>query len=174
MAITGIGVVSTFGVGREVFWDAIRRGESGTRAITEFDVSTYPCRVAAAAPAVSIGDAMALAGESGPRESHADPKRYSRAALFGVIAAREAWNDAGLAFGQTGAGVIIGSGGGGIDVGEKQYKDFFTEGGQHVSPYAIAMGICGMVSSEISIALGLHGVSHVLSTGCTSSTDALG
>ena len=46
----------------------------------------------------------------------ADPKRYSRAALIAVIAAREAWNDAGLRIGEPGAGVIIGSGGGGIDV----------------------------------------------------------
>ena len=94
--------------------------------------------------------------------------------MFGVRAAREAWNDAGLRFGEPRAGVIIGSGGGGIDVGEQQYKDFFTNDGRHVTPYAIALGICGMVSSEISIALGLHGISHVLSTGCTSSTDAMG
>ena len=125
-------------------------------------------------PPVDITAAMPLAGEHGPRDARADPKRYSRAALFGVVAAREAWNDAGLAFGQANAGVIIGSGGGGIDVGERQYQDFFTNGGQHVTPYAIAIGICGMVSSEISIALGLRGISHVLSTGCTSSTDALG
>ena len=71
-------------------------------------------------------------------------------------------------------GVIIGSGGGGIDVGEAQYRDFFTNGGRHVTPYAIAVGIVGMVSSEVSISLGLRGISHVLSTGCTSSTDALG
>ena len=99
-------------------------------------------------------------------------KRYSRAALFGVIAAREAWNDAGLRVGEPGAGVIIGSGGGGIDVGEAQYRDFFTNGGRHVTPYAIAVGIVGMLSSEVSISLGLRGISHVLSTGCTSSTDA--
>jgi len=91
-----------------------------------------------------------------------------------VIAAREAWRDAGLRAGEAGAGVLIGSGGGGIDVGEKQYEDFFTTGGRHVTPYAIAVGICGMVSSEISISLGLRGMSHVLSCGCTSSTDAIG
>jgi 3-oxoacyl-[acyl-carrier-protein] synthase II len=91
-----------------------------------------------------------------------------------VVAAREAWRDAGLRAGEAGAGVLIGSGGGGIDVGEKQYEDFFTTGGRHVTPYAIAVGICGMVSSEISISLGLRGMSHVLSCGCTSSTDAIG
>jgi 3-oxoacyl-[acyl-carrier-protein] synthase II len=166
--------VSAFGAGRETFWNAIRSGQSGTREITEFDVSSYPCRVAAPVPAVDITAGAPLDKEPGAREAHADPKRYSRAALFGVVAAREEWNDAGLSFGQPKAGVIIGSGGGGIDVGERQYQDFFQNNGKNVTPYAIAVGICGMVSSEISIALGLRGISHVLSTGCTSSTDALG
>ena len=165
IAITGIGVVSTFGVGREIFWDHVRRGISGTRAITEFDASLYPCRVAAAVPPFTF---------AGNGNGHGDPRRYSRAALFGVVAAQEAWQDAGLAVGEPSAGVLIGSGGGGIDVGERQYQDFFTTGGKHVTPYAIALGICGMVSSEISIALQLRGISHVLSTGCTSSTDAIG
>ncbi len=173
--ISGIGVVSTFGVGRERFWDHIRRGCSGTRAVTQFDVSSYPCQVAAPVPSVSFDDAQPLEGEDDEgRDSRADPRRYSRAALLAVIAAREAWNDAGLRVDEPGAGVIIGSGGGGIDVGEAQYRDFFTNGGRHVTPYAIAVGIVGMLSSEVSISLGLRGISHVLSTGCTSSTDALG
>jgi 3-oxoacyl-[acyl-carrier-protein] synthase II len=175
VVISGIGVASCFGVGRERFWDHVRRGVSGTRAITEFDVSTYPCRVAAPVPPVTMSDAEALIGENGDGwASRADPRRYSRAALLGVIAARQAWNDAGLEVGERGAGVLIGSGGGGIDVGEAQYRDFFTSGGRHVTPYAIAIGIVGMLSSEISISLGLRGISHVLSTGCTSSTDAIG
>jgi 3-oxoacyl-[acyl-carrier-protein] synthase II len=173
VVISGIGVVSPFGVGREAFWDHVSRGCSGTRAITQFDVSTYPCQVAAWVPPLSIADAPELDGDQG-QDGRADPKRYSRAALFGVIAGREAWRDAGLRAGESGAGVLIGSGGGGIDVGEKQYEDFFTAGGRHVTPYAIAVGICGMVSSEISISLGLRGMSHVLSCGCTSSTDAIG
>ena len=173
IAITGIGVVSAFGAGKDAFWSNVSQGVSGTRAITEFDVSTYPCRVAAPVPPMAEA-AEPLMGEQSRADSRADPRRYSRAAMFGVRAAREAWNDAGLRFGEPRAGVIIGSGGGGIDVGEEQYRDFFTNGGRHVTPYAIALGICGMVSSEISIALGLRGISHVLSTGCTSSTDAMG
>ena len=166
-------MVSAFGAGREAFWTNISQGVSGTRAITEFDASTYPCRVAAPVPPLANG-LEPLPGELGRADTRADPRRYSRAAMFGVRAAREAWNDAGLRFGEPRAGVIIGSGGGGIDVGEQQYKEFFTNDGRHVTPYAIALGICGMVSSEISIALGLRGISHVLSTGCTSSTDAIG
>ena len=173
VVITGIGVVSPFGVGRECFWDHVSRGASGTKSITQFDVSGYPCQVAAWVPSVSIHDAVALEGDA-DLESRADPKRYSRAALFGGIAGREAWADAGLGVGTPRAGVLIGSGGGGIDGGGKPYEDFFTSGGKHVTPYAIAVGICGMVSSEMSISLGLRGLSHVLSCGCTSSTDALG
>jgi 3-oxoacyl-[acyl-carrier-protein] synthase II len=172
IAITGIGAVSTFGAGRETYWSHVRRGVSGTRAITTFDASTYPCRVAAEVPPIDA-PWPSLEGET-EALSNADPRRYSRAAAFGVRAAREAWSDAGLSFAQARAGVLIGSGGGGIDVGERQYQDFFTNGGKQVTPYAIAVGICGMVSSEVSIALGLRGISHVISTGCTSSTDAIG
>ena len=173
--MTGIGVVSPFGVGRERFWEHVCRGCSGTRAITEFDASDLGCRVAAPVPPVTIADVPALDGDDiWDPEYRADPKRYSRAALIGVIAAREAWADAGLRIGEANAGVVIGSGGGGIDVGERQYYDFFVERGRKVTPYAIPVSIVGMVSSEISISLRLHGVSHVLSCGCTSSTDALG
>jgi 3-oxoacyl-[acyl-carrier-protein] synthase II len=175
VVVTGIGVVSPFGVGRERFWQHVSRGCSGTRAISDFDASDFSCRVAAPVTGVTIEDLPAVEGDGGRDPEHrADPKRYSRAALVGVIAAREAWNDAGLKAGEPGAGVIIGSGGGGIDVGERQYYDFFVEHGRKVTPYAIPISIVGMMSSEVSISLRLRGVSHVLSCGCTSSTDALG
>jgi 3-oxoacyl-[acyl-carrier-protein] synthase II len=175
VVITGIGAVSPFGVGRERFWDHVSRGCSGTRTITDFDATEFACRVAAPVSNVTIDDVPPMAGDdiwdAGYR---ADPKRYSRAALVGVIAGREAWIDAGLQIGEPNAGVIIGSGGGGIDVGERQYYDFFVERGRKVTPYAIPVSIVGMVSSEISISLRLRGISHVLSCGCTSSTDAIG
>jgi 3-oxoacyl-[acyl-carrier-protein] synthase II len=175
VVVTGIGVVSPFGAGRERFWHHVSHGCSGTRAITDFDASGCACRVAAPVTGVTLDDLPAVDGDGGRDPEHrADPKRYSRAALVGVIAAREAWNDAGLRAGEAGAGVIIGSGGGGIDVGERQYHDFFVEQGRKVTPYAIPISIVGMMSSEISISLRLRGVSHVLSCGCTSSTDAIG
>jgi 3-oxoacyl-[acyl-carrier-protein] synthase II len=175
IVISGIGVVSPFGVGRERFWDHVSRGCSATRAITEFDASEFACRVAAPVTGVTIDDVPLMAGDdmwdAGYR---ADPKRYARTALIGVIAAREAWTDAGLRVAEPNAGVVIGSGGGGIDVGERQYYDFFVERGRKVTPYAIPVSIVGMVSSELSISLRLRGMSHVLSCGCTSSTDAIG
>ena len=57
IAITGIGVVSPFGVGRERYWDHVSRGVSGTRAIDEFDTSSFACQVAAPLPAISIDEA---------------------------------------------------------------------------------------------------------------------
>ena len=181
IAITGIGAVSPFGVGRERYWQAICRGESGTRAIEAFDASALACRVAAPLPPFDIGDVPEVPGEAAPLlgsdggvVERADPRRYSRTSLAAVVAAREAWADAGLVLGRPAAGVIVGTGAGGIDVGERQYEEYFHDGWKRVTPYAIPVSICGMVSSEISIALGLHGMSHVLSTGCTSSTDAVG
>ena len=173
IAITGIGVVSPFGVGRDCFWRHVRRGCSGTRAIVDFDASAFPCTVAAPVPPVSIDDAIPIDGRApDDRGGRSDPRRYSRASLIAVIAATEAWADAGLRLNEPGAGVLVGSGAGGIDVAERQFYEFFTDG-KRVTPYAIPVSIVGMISSEISIALELHGISHVISTGCTSSTDAI-
>src|SRR3954469_15863406 len=178
VVISGIGVVSPYGAGRERFWTHVSRGCSATRAITDFDASPYPCQVAAPVPSgLSIEDAVpvpARPGHDGSRAGRPDPRRYSRASLIAVLAAREAWSDAGLTLNEPGAGVIVGSGAGGIDIAERQYYEFFNDGWKRVTPYAIPVSIVGMISSEISIALELHGISHVLSTGCTSSTDAIG
>jgi 3-oxoacyl-[acyl-carrier-protein] synthase II len=177
VAITGIGVVSPYGVSRDRFWRHIRRGCSATRTITDFDASVFPCTVAAPVPPVSISDAVDIVERAsdarGDRSGRADPRRYSKASLIAVIAATEAWHDAGLRLSEPGAGVLVGSGAGGIDIAERQYFEFFTDGWRRVTPYAIPVSIVGMISSEISIALELHGISHVLSTGCTSSTDAI-
>jgi 3-oxoacyl-[acyl-carrier-protein] synthase II len=200
VVISGIGVVSPYGVGRERFWTHVSRGCSATRAITDFDASGFPCMVAAPVPSsITIENAPLVqvrapsepsGGFRGPREAQrpeafaklnndrttdrSDPRRYSRASLIAVIAAREAWADAGLRLNEPGAGVLVGSGAGGIDIAERQYYEFFNDGWKRVTPYAIPVSIVGMISSEISIALELHGISHVLSTGCTSSTDAIG
>ena len=177
VAITGIGVVSPFGVGRDLFWDHVRRGVSGTRAVTEFDAAHLPCRVMAAVPDADIaaaGLAFADPGDESESNGRADPRRYAKVSRIAVLAAREALQDAGLEPNSPDIGVIVGSGAGGIDVAERQYGDYYAGAFHRVSPYAIPVSIVGIVSSEISIALGLRGISHVVSTGCTSSTDAIG
>ncbi|MEZ5315959.1 MAG: beta-ketoacyl-ACP synthase II [Vicinamibacterales bacterium] len=179
--ITGIGAVSPFGVGREVYWDHLARGVSGTRAITAFDATPFACRVAAPVPDEVLdevtgpgGHAPERAGPSANGNGRADPRRYAKVSRIAVLAAREALDDSGLDPRGLDVGVVVGSGAGGIDVAERQYGDYFSGARHRVSPYAIPVSIVGIVSSEVSIALGLRGMSHVLSTGCTSSTDALG
>lgn len=168
--------MSPYGVGRERFWTGVSRGCSGTRAIADFDASPFPCQVAAPVPpGLSIDDLPGIEERAhGEGSARPDPRRYSRASLIAVLAATEAWRDAGLRLNEPGAGVLVGSGAGGIDVAERQYYEFFNDGWKRVTPYAIPVSIVGMISSEISIALELHGISHVISTGCTSSTDAIG
>src|ERR671936_852985 len=92
VVITGIGVVSPFGIGRERFWEHVSRGCSGTRAVTDFDASDLGCRVVAPVPRVTIEDVPPLDGDDERDPGYrADPERYSRAALIGVIASSEAW-----------------------------------------------------------------------------------
>jgi 3-oxoacyl-[acyl-carrier-protein] synthase II len=179
VAITGIGVVSPFGIGRDLFWSSVSCGVSGTRAVTEFDASELTSRVLASVPDAALVSAGADAADLGDETStnghgRADPRRYAKVSRIAVLAAREAFADAGIAPNTDGIGVIVGSGAGGIDVAERQYGDYYRGDRHRVSPYAIPVSIVGIVSSEISIALGLRGISHVLSTGCTSSTDAIG
>ena len=177
VAITGIGVVSPFGVGREVFWDHVSRGISGTRAITEFDTTNLTCRVTASVPDAALdaaGERGVDPAEEASLNGRADPRRYAKVSRIAVLAAREALQDAGLSPNTDEIGVVVGSGAGGIDVAERQYGEYYAGAFHRISPYTIPVSIVGIVSSEISIALGLRGVSHVLSTGCTSSTDAIG
>jgi 3-oxoacyl-[acyl-carrier-protein] synthase II len=70
--------------------------------------------------------------------------------------------------------VVLGSGAGCIEYAERQYASYFGAGTHGIGPYAVPSSTPGMISSEVSIALGLGGMSHLVSNGCTSSTDALG
>src|SRR5262245_63489219 len=89
VAITGIGVVSPYGVGRDRFWQHISQGCSATRAITDFDASVFPCTVAAPVPTVSIEDAVTIAvrarngGQNGG--GSVDARRYSKAWVIAVV-----------------------------------------------------------------------------------------
>jgi 3-oxoacyl-[acyl-carrier-protein] synthase II len=177
VAITGIGVVSPFGVGRDRFWQAITAGTSGIVAVSGPDTNHLASRVLAEVPDACIAEAEAASGTARTNGNGRDVRRAAKVSRIAVLAAEEALRDAGLGApdGHAGdIGVIVGSGAGGIDVAERQYGDYYSGDYHRVSPYAIPVSIVGIVSSEISIALGLRGPSHVISTGCTSSTDALG
>ncbi len=169
VVITGIGAVSPAGPGREAFAVAQAEGRSTVGRITQFELNGLPCTVAAEVRGFDAAAHM----------TPQDLKRVSRATPMGIAATREAIEDAGLeTAGERPAkrrlGIVIGSGAGGIEFGERQYRYYFSGDRGRISPYAISTSFVGSLSSEISIALGLTGMSHVISTGCTSSTDAIG
>src|SRR5207244_4398864 len=103
----------------------------------------------------------------------------SRAAALAIIATRKALEDAKLnpemlkLEERRRSSVIIGSGGGGLEFTERQYEHWFRGEPKKASVYTIPTSTIGTLSSEISMAFRFHGASHVVSTGCTSSTDAL-
>ncbi len=168
--ITGIGAVSPNGIGREAFWRATRRGESGVRRITRFDASGFVARVA--------GEIVGF--DEGRHVSAKDRPHVSCAAPLAVAAASEALADAGLDPARMsreelrGIGVMTGSGGGSQEFTEEQYRLYYSGLQKQCSVYVIPTSTIGTLASEVSMRFGFRGLSHVVSTGCTSSTDALG
>ncbi|HEV2293778.1 MAG TPA: beta-ketoacyl-[acyl-carrier-protein] synthase family protein [Tepidisphaeraceae bacterium] len=169
VVITGIGAVSpNGGVGAESFASACRDGVSGIRAPQDLDLTGL--RTSAVAQVLDFDPAH-----------HIDPieaRRVPRMVPMAIAASREAMHQANLRFdhkdleAQRAIGVALGTGGGGLAFVEEQYREFFLHG--KGSLFSITAGTHGNLSSELSIALKLRGPSHVLSTGCTSSTDAIG
>lgn len=170
VVITGIGCVSPNGFNRPQFFQALVGGQSGIRRIASFPVDNLACQIAG-----EIQDFDPLVWIS-----RKDAPHVPRTVPLGIAAATEALQDAGIdtnAFTleeQRRFGVIIGSGGGGVEFTERQYKLFFEDQHHQNSVYAIPSNTMGTLSSELSMRFGLKGLSHVISTGCTSSTDAIG
>jgi len=170
VVVTGLGAVSPNGIGRERFWRATREGRSGVSRVTGFDVSECPTRIAGQVLDFRPADHL-------PRR---DLKHVSRAVPLAVAAADEAFRDAGIDPGaltleeQRASGVVLGSGGVALEFMERQFREYYLGDPKAVSLYTIPSGTPGSMSSELSMKFGLRGPSHVISTGCTSSTDALG
>jgi 3-oxoacyl-[acyl-carrier-protein] synthase II len=171
IVITGVGAVSPNGFGRERYFDAVANGRSGIRTITQFDPASLPCRVAAEAN-----------GGFDPAQwvDLKNIKHVGRVVPMAIAATDEALRDAQLdprsldLETRRSIGVMLGSGGGAIDFSERMYELWFKGAVKQASVYAVPSGTIGTIASEISMAYDLHGFSHLISTGCTSSTDALG
>ena len=168
--ITGAGVVSPNGIGRAAFCRAVLAGKSGVRRITRFDASDLPVQIA--------GEIIGF-DEQAWVSAH-QRKHVSRVVPLALAASTEALADAGLDTDamsiddRSETGVILGTGGGAQDFSEEQYRLGFAGKLKQLSLFCIPNGTMGTLSSEISMRFGFRGPSHVVTTGCTSSTDALG
>jgi len=165
-----MGVVSPNGVGVPAFTTAALDGRSGVRRISLFDPSDIPVQIAGQ---VNGFDELAWVEKR-------ERKHVSRVLPLAVAAASEALGNSGIDLSSLSLnekrrfGVILGSGGGSQEFTEEQYRLFFHQQYKQMSVFCVPTGVMGTLSSELSVRFGLRGSSHVITTGCTSSTDAFG
>jgi 3-oxoacyl-[acyl-carrier-protein] synthase II len=170
VVITGIGIVSPYGLGKEVFCKSLLNGKSSVRRIQSFDSSDLNVQIAGEVLDFQVGDYF---------ESH-EVKHIPRVTAFAIVAAAQTFQDAQIDTGQfsldekRSVGIILGTGGGTAEFSEQQYELYRSGKHRQNSVYAIPSSTYGNISSEVSMRFGLKGLSHVISTGCTSSSDAVG
>jgi 3-oxoacyl-[acyl-carrier-protein] synthase II len=161
VVVTGMGVVSSVGTGVPAFWSALTAGVSGAGPITLFNPegfgTTFACEV-------KNFDSSAVVD---PKEA----RRMERFTLFGLVAAREALQDAGIAAAAAAVdparvGVIVGSGIGGMQSFEDQCRAFIEKGPRRISPFFVPMMIPDITSGHISIQYGLHGPNFAIVSAC--------
>jgi len=170
VVITGMGAVSPNGVGNAAFGEGILQGRSGVRHISRFDPAEIPVQIAG-----EVADFDELAWVEKRERKH-----VSRVLPLALAAATEALRKAGIDAASLPLeqkrrfGVILGSGGGSQEFTEEQYRLFFHQQYKQMSLFCVPTGVMGTLSSELSVRFGLRGPSHVVTTGCTSSTDGFG
>lgn len=167
VVITGMGVISPLGNDVKSFWDALLAGKSGIGAVTHFDASDYPSRIAGEVKDFDPLDYM----------DKRDARRMDRFVQFAVAAAKMALEDGAFDI-QTidpeRIGVYIGSGIGGLSTWEEQHRILLEKGPRRVSPFFIPMMIANMASGQVSIMTGAKGPNSAAISACATGTHSIG
>ncbi len=167
VVITGTGVVSSLGLGTQQFWNAIKEGKSGIDTISRFDVSNFSSKVASEVKDFEPTNFM----------DRKEAKRMDRYNQFAIAAAKMAVEDSKIdleKIDRTRAGVIVGSGIGGIETLEDQHETYLNKGAGRVSPFFIPMMIGNMATGRIAIEFGFKGFNECVVTACATSNNAIG
>jgi len=167
VVVTGLGAVTPIGNDVAQYWEGLRSGRNGVAAITLFDASRHACRFAAEVKNFQP------AGWLEPKEA----KRWDRFCQFGVVAAKQAVQDAGLTIDDSNrnrVGVSIGSGVGGLLMMETQAQVLNDRGPDRVTPFCVPMMIPNMATGLTAIALGARGPSSAVATACAAGSNAIG
>ena len=167
IVVTGIGVVSPFGVGIEPFWDGVSSGRSAIVRISHFDPTGYPCQIAGQVPDFLPQQFMDVK----------EARRMSRASQFAVAAARMAVAAAGLRIDDGTAdeiGVVMGCGSTALPDVEQAVTTLVQRGGMKISPFFIPAALPHMPASQVAIQLGLRGHLSAVSTACAAGAQAIG
>jgi 3-oxoacyl-[acyl-carrier-protein] synthase II len=167
VVVTGLGAVTPIGNDVAQYWEGLRSGRNGVAAITLFDASRHACRFAAEVKNFQP------AGWLEPKEA----KRWDRFCQFGVVAAKQAVQDAGLSIDDSNrnrVGVSIGSGVGGLLMMETQAQVLNDRGPDRITPFCVPMMIPNMATGLTAIALGARGPSTAVATACAAGSNAIG
>jgi len=167
VVVTGIGVISPVGSGKDKFWQSLIGGKSGIDRIKSFDPGDFDSQMAGEVRDFDPEDFL-------PRKEY---RRMDRFSQFAVCASLMAMQDASISLenlDRERAGVILGSGIGGIQTFEEQHQILLTKGPGKVSAFFIPMMIVNMGAANVAIQLKLKGPNSCVSTACEASTHALG
>lgn len=173
VVITGLGAVTPLGTGVQKFWENIKAGKLGISAIDSFDTERTGVKFGGI---VRDFDETAYYGVEGCFEKK-EAKHIDRFTKYAVVSAHEALEDAGTDFSDLDpykAGVMVGSGIGGIDLTLSEYRKYLEKGAGRVSPFYIPMMISNMASGTISIKTGFRGANMDISTACATGTHCIG
>src|SRR5690349_10995958 len=182
VVVTGMGLITPLGHGREVTWKRLVAGQSGLGTITTFDATDYGCRVAGEIPRVDGrgGGGPGVEGAFDPDQTMApkDQRRVDDFILYAMAAADEAIKDAGWTpedeESRERTGVMIGSGIGGLATIEKTSIELFEKGPRRVSPFFIPSALINLASGQVSIRYGFKGPNHAVVTACATGAHAIG
>ena len=163
--ITGMGAVTALGLGADRLWGAIKNGISGISQIERMDVTGLSTQIAAEIKAFDAGCFI----------EKKESKRMDRFTQYAVAAAQMAVDQARLpiADGER-AGVIVGSGIGGLETLENQHNVLLEKGPGRVSPFMVPMMLPNMAAGMLAIRFGIKGFVECVVTACASSTNAIG
>lgn len=167
VVITGLGAVTPIGIGVENFWDACKSGKNGIARLTRFDVTKFSSCLAAEIKNFNAEEWI----------DKKSIKRIDRFSHFGIAAATQAMQDAGLEtfpFDNTRAGIIIGSGIGGSKAIEDGYSVLQEKGPRSMSPFLVSMLLINMAACLVSIKYKLKGPLSAPSVACSTGTNAIG
>lgn len=167
VVVTGIGVVTPVGIGARAMWESLLQGRSGAAQISSFDASDLPVRIACE---VSDFDPAAFVP---PREV----PRTDRFTQMALAAAGMALAEAGLdtaALDPYRAGVVIGSGIGGLMTIEREHRAFLERGPRAVSPFMVPKLMPNGAGAAVAMRYGLKGLNYALSSACATGAHAIG
>jgi len=169
VVVTGLGVITPIGNGKDTFWQSLCSGKSGVTRLSYFDSTNFDCKIAA-----EVKDF-----DPSPFLTKKDIAKMKTAKFiqYAIASALMAKEDSGLDISKDDPyriGVIIGSGIGGIAVIEEQHSILMEKGPNRVSPYFVTLEIANMSSGQIAIYLGIKGPNSCIVTACATGNHCIG